>query len=85
MSLLTSGTSPRKEVEALCSHDLLQTSSLINVADLCSNHLDNSKKTFENKPPTDPLAHPQQQLGWCLESAEVYCIINANRVTFDVD
>ena len=35
MSLLTSGTSPRKEVEALCSHDLLQTSNLIKTSPTC--------------------------------------------------
>ena len=44
LSLLTSGASPLKEAEAFCSHHLLQTLSLIDVAALCPNHL-NKRKT----------------------------------------
>ena len=44
LSLLTSGASPLKEAEAFCSHHLLQTLSLIDVAALCPHHL-NKRKT----------------------------------------
>ena len=43
-SIVQCGASPLKEAEALCSHHLLQTLSLIDVAALCPHHL-NKRKT----------------------------------------